>query len=89
MGPQESDTTQRLNHHHHQGPLWGRDHTPARGWAEGSRPACRDSDLIPSVPRRLEVTAALRGKTMTSEVDSLPKMLYSIHMIIYNVFLTS
>ena len=60
MGPQESDTTQRLNHHHHQGPLWGRDHTPARGWAGGSKPACRDSDLIPSVPRRLEVTTARR-----------------------------
>ena len=28
-------------------------------------------------------------KTMTSEVDSLPKMLDLIRMIIYNVFLTS
>ena len=36
-----------------------------------------------------ETTLHQDEKTMTSEVDSLPKMLELIRMIIYNVFLTS
>ena len=34
-------------------------------------------------------TALHQDEKKTSEVDSLPKMLDLIHMIIYNVFLTS
>ena len=34
-------------------------------------------------------TALHQDKMQTSEVDSLPKMLDLIHMITYNVFLTS
>ena len=38
---------------------------------------------------RGETTLHQDGKMTTSEVDGLPKMLDLIHMIIYNVFLTS
>ena len=38
---------------------------------------------------RGETTVHQDEKTMTLVVDSLPKMLDLIHMIIYNVFLTS
>ena len=38
---------------------------------------------------REETTVHQDEKMTTSELDSLPKMLELIHMIIYNVFLTS